>query len=502
MRTGECSATISAGLRIALFCLALTAPALAQPAGDNPERAIANLRGDLYVARFDGRATLFLVTPDGIVLTDPLGPEAAKWLRGEFAQRFPGLTVRYVLISHHHFDRAGGAAIFDGAETIAHRLFNKALGSLRSSTVYVDVKPVKRTFDQRQRVTIGGRTVEMVYVGPAHAPDMAAIYFPDERVVLAVDTLDVGRVPYSFGPYSPFDVEAWLDTMVALDADLVVDGAGRTTGPAALRELQPYVHDLVEAVAAGVAAGRTRGQLHSEVLLPAHRANPNYAARVAQIDRTYQSLSLRSLNASLAGSGSLLPQTSYCAGYLTCSPFGGLLAGGTVGLEYWVGRVGVDAEFGAGQQLVLSRSSSLYEDAVSNRRSTTSVFARYRLSRARIGADVILGATAVASDTRGLYDVRQAEAPLGGRHSIVSSRWLPGIITGVDFMMSVGSRWSIRVPVRFSSVFTDDDVFHPGQAFQVGAGLSYRLTQRLIREHGPEEPVVGRTRSPAPAKHP
>jgi hypothetical protein len=138
--------------------------------------------------------------------------------------------------------------------------------------------------------------------------------------------------------------------------------------------LHPYVHDLVEAIAAGVGAGRTLGQLRSEVLLPAHRANANYAARVSHIDKIHDSLTVRSLNASLAGGESLLStQTSYCAGFPTCNPFGGLLAGGTVGLEYWMGRYGLGAEFGTGQQLVVSRSSPLYDDAVANRRSTTSM---------------------------------------------------------------------------------------------------------------------------------
>jgi glyoxylase-like metal-dependent hydrolase (beta-lactamase superfamily II) len=500
------SRAVRIGVCFWLVCasLGVTAPVFAQPSVGAEQRTIVNLHGDLYEARFDGLATLFLVTTDGILMTDPLGREAAKWLGGEFAQRFPGVPVRYVLLSHHHFDRTEGAIAFNGAETIAHRLFNEELGARRSSGLYIDVKAAKRTFDIRQRITIGGRTVEMVYAGPVHARDMAVVYFPDERVVFAVDTLNVDRTPYSFGRYSPFDVAAWLDTMVGLDADLIVDGEGKTIGMGNLRVLQPYVHDLVEAVAAGVGSGRTLRQLRSEVLLPAHRANPNYAGRASQIASVYRSLSVNSLDVTLAGSESLLStQTSYCAGFSICNPFGGLLAGGTLGLEYWRGRVGVGGEFGTGQQLVVSRSSTLYDDAVANRRSTASIFLRYQLSQARIGANVLFGLTAAASDTQGLDVVREALAPLGGRHPIDSSRWFPGIIGGVDVVMSAGSRWSVRLPVRVSTVATGGDAFHPGPlGVQVGAGLSYRLTRRVVRGHGPDSPIAVPGRPSAPVKQP
>jgi len=502
------SRAVRIGVCFWLMCASLVvtaARAFAQPSvAGTEQRTIVNLHGDLYEARFDGLATLFLVTPDGILMTDPLGREAATWLRGEFARRFPGVPVRYVLISHHHFDRAEGASVFGGAETIAHRLFNEEMASLRSSAVYIDVTPAKRTFDVRERITLGGRAVEMIYAGPVHARDMAVFYFPDERVIFAVDTLNVDRSPYSFDRYSPFDVAALLDLIVGLDADLIVDGTGKTIGTKDLRVLQPYVRDLVEAVAAGVAAGRTLGQLRSTVLLPAHRANPNYAGRVSQIASVYRSLSVRSLNLSLAGSESLLStQTSYCAGFSICNPLGGRVAGGTIGLDYWRGRVGVGAEFATGDQLVVSRSSTLYDDALANRRSTTSIFARYRMSQARIGADALFGLTAAASDTQGLDVVREALAPLGGRHPIESSRWFPGIIAGLDVVIPAGSRWSVRLPVRFVYVETGGETLHPGQTgLQVGAGLSYSLTKRVVREHGQEQPIVVRSRPSAPAKQP
>jgi glyoxylase-like metal-dependent hydrolase (beta-lactamase superfamily II) len=65
-------------------------------------------------------ATVFYVTPDGIILGDPINVALATWLKEQFAQRFK-VPVRYVVYSHSHFDHAEGGAVFaDTATFVAH----------------------------------------------------------------------------------------------------------------------------------------------------------------------------------------------------------------------------------------------------------------------------------------------------------------------------------------------------------------------------------------------
>jgi glyoxylase-like metal-dependent hydrolase (beta-lactamase superfamily II) len=81
---------------------------------------IGKLTGDVYYARTDDYVSAFMVTKDGIVLVEPVGPEHAKWLKGELARRF-GVPVKYVIYSHSHGDHASGAAVFaDTARIIGH----------------------------------------------------------------------------------------------------------------------------------------------------------------------------------------------------------------------------------------------------------------------------------------------------------------------------------------------------------------------------------------------
>jgi hypothetical protein len=49
---------------------------------------IGKLTGDVYYARMDDYLSVFMVTPEGIVLVEPIGTEFATWLKGELASRF------------------------------------------------------------------------------------------------------------------------------------------------------------------------------------------------------------------------------------------------------------------------------------------------------------------------------------------------------------------------------------------------------------------------------
>jgi glyoxylase-like metal-dependent hydrolase (beta-lactamase superfamily II) len=76
-----------------------------------PVRSITQITGDLYRGSFGNWNTVFLVTPDGIVLADPLNVEFATWLKAQLDERFK-VPVRYVVYSHSHWDHAEGGNVF------------------------------------------------------------------------------------------------------------------------------------------------------------------------------------------------------------------------------------------------------------------------------------------------------------------------------------------------------------------------------------------------------
>ena len=104
------------GLAVAAFARRISSTAsFAQPR--TPPREITQVKGDLYRARNGNWYTVFLVTPAGIILGDPINETFAPWLKGELDTRFPGKPVRYVVYSHSHFDHAAGGAVFADTAT-------------------------------------------------------------------------------------------------------------------------------------------------------------------------------------------------------------------------------------------------------------------------------------------------------------------------------------------------------------------------------------------------
>ena len=51
-------------------------------------REIVNVKGDIYRARNNNYFALFMVTPEGIILVDPINTAFATWMKEQFAERF------------------------------------------------------------------------------------------------------------------------------------------------------------------------------------------------------------------------------------------------------------------------------------------------------------------------------------------------------------------------------------------------------------------------------
>ena len=73
--------------------------------GEEPEREITQLTGDLYRFRQVRHIGMFLVTAEGIIVVDPTNSALAGWLKEQLDERF-GLPVKYVIYSHSHNDHA------------------------------------------------------------------------------------------------------------------------------------------------------------------------------------------------------------------------------------------------------------------------------------------------------------------------------------------------------------------------------------------------------------
>jgi len=237
-----------------------------------PRREITQIKGDLYRFRNAGHFSVFMVTPAGIVATDPIDAEAARWLKAELGKRF-SKPVRYLIYSHDHADHISGGEVFsDTAVVIAHDNAKTVILRERRPTAAPDI-----TFSDRLTVELGGKRVELVYLGKNHSDNSIVMRFPDERVIFAVDFIPVRSLPFRNFPDAYID--EWIESLKkaeALDFDILAPGHGELGKKEDVRLMRAYLEELREQVAEYVRAEKSIDEIKQLVTMEKYSSWGNY----------------------------------------------------------------------------------------------------------------------------------------------------------------------------------------------------------------------------------
>jgi glyoxylase-like metal-dependent hydrolase (beta-lactamase superfamily II) len=489
----------------------------------SPMLEISNVRGDLYLVRAGEQATVFLVTPDGIILADTLNAVVARSLRVTLETQFPGRSVRYIVHTHHHFDRADGASVFvDTAVLAGHRAFNDALdGSRRSlqsdlasrdrnrngvlerdelgsdalatlvlardrnrdgrvtrNEMYETVQRVQKVYESGQEITLGGRTVVPVYTGASHSVDMIALYFPSERVVFAADPPPVTTVPFSFGTSPPGDVVRWVREISSLDFDILVSGDGGTMPKSEVVAIRQYLDDLV----AGVTATR-----HHALPIRELRGKPpliqytgvRYGLMDQNIAQAYRSTQTRSVEIYGAAVTSYQPRNDYYCdperhsqGSCTLPP--GNIQSGVLGVRITNGRFGAAAEMRAPVRSAFVLGSNAETTVVHRETLSSYLFRATAVAKRRYSLAALGGITIAIGHTRATVREGQEIRFFSDDNSLF------GWTAGVEGGLSVRGRASIEMHVRTTRLRGRDflDVSWGNSDTSIGVGLAVRMFHR------------------------
>jgi glyoxylase-like metal-dependent hydrolase (beta-lactamase superfamily II) len=258
-------------------------------AAQEAKRAITKIAGDLYRFQNNFHYSVLLVTSEGVIATDPINAEAAAWLKAEVAQRF-GQEVKYLIYSHDHADHSSGGEVFaDTAVVVAHDNAKATILGEKRPTAVPDV-----TFSEAMTITLGGKTVELKYLGRSHSDNMIVMHFPAERALFAVDFIAIKRLPYRdlSDAYFPDWIEA-ARKVEAMDFDILVPAHGPLGVKADAVDHRAYLQDLYDAVLAAARAGRTLEQMKQEITLEAYAGWGQYEAwRPLNIEGMYRQIAL------------------------------------------------------------------------------------------------------------------------------------------------------------------------------------------------------------------
>ncbi len=270
-----------------LACL-IAPPVLAQtpspaPAPAPPLFATTKVDGtdNVYIFRYHGHQAMFIVTPDGVIATDPIGryrPQAVAAYIDEI-RKVTSAPIRYVIYSHHHYDHiAGGKPFKDaGATFVAHKRAKERLAELN----FPDITPVDEAVDNQRTITLGGTTLELIYVGRNHSDNTLLMRLPKEKLIFAVDFLPINSVNWRNMPDSwPFEWEDGIKKVLALDWERMIPGHPGPGGRLGTRDdvsnLLAYMQDLAAEVKKAADAGKCMDTAIREVKLPKYATLNNY----------------------------------------------------------------------------------------------------------------------------------------------------------------------------------------------------------------------------------
>jgi glyoxylase-like metal-dependent hydrolase (beta-lactamase superfamily II) len=178
--------------------------------------------------------------------------------------------VTVVVDTHGHFDHAFGNHVFRPATIwgqagcppfIARTAEQRRARikaqepSLAADLDEVVIDPPDRVFDNKVTIDVGGRPVELLYLGRGHTDHDLIVSIPDADVVFAGDLIEGGNVPFYNDGY-PLDWPATATALVELVTGIVVPGHGDHAGRA-------FVTEQADAIARVAELGRRihRGEL-------------------------------------------------------------------------------------------------------------------------------------------------------------------------------------------------------------------------------------------------
>ena len=291
--------------QFALLLCAVNAPTLAQP--NPPPVAVKKVADDLYFF-FDyaGSNSVFLVTDDGVLVIDTRQhPRAGQELIAEI-RKVTNKPIRFVINSHFHGDHTFGDAAFQavGAQFIAQAQTPKIMQKVQAKEMArrqgyfkshnYDPNEVKLvlpeiTFDKSMTLWLGGREMQLMYLGPGQQDGDTFVYFPHARALFTPGSFATRNVPNMAFTTS---VDSWinlLDRVAAMNnVDRILPAHGDLATRADVKEFAAMLRDEYTTVKAAADSGVSLEEAQRTLTFPQYRNWRNYGRIKDEIGSLYE----------------------------------------------------------------------------------------------------------------------------------------------------------------------------------------------------------------------
>ena len=149
------------------------------------------------------------------------------------------------------------------------------------------------TMGDKKTVKLGDTTLELTYLGLNHSDSTIVIRLPKEKILFAVDFINVGTFPeLGFIDAYPLEWEESLKRVITMDFDRLIPGhPGQPNGRLGTKDdvqaMLTLIQDVSAAVKPEAQAGGCWAKVEKEMKLPKYETMPGYETGLPYVLRRY-----------------------------------------------------------------------------------------------------------------------------------------------------------------------------------------------------------------------
>jgi len=215
-----------------------------------------------------------IVTNEGVVVIDTQRTEPLARRVREAVARVTKQPIRYLISGTPHNPFTGGNAAYADAFRIGHENYRTDLMKLiRNAPADEKMKKLPQaTYHDSMTLYLGGKEIQILYLGRAHSRADAAVFIPEDRILYLSEIFYSEELPYISEGYCA----DWLKTLEkaeAMKADIFVPGHGflprdlKQTRDG-LRNQRQVLTEILDAVRKQVEKGATADEAVRAIDLP------------------------------------------------------------------------------------------------------------------------------------------------------------------------------------------------------------------------------------------
>lgn len=240
-----------------------------------------------------------IFTNDGVLVLDALNSEPVGRAERKTIEDTIRQPVRVLVSSTFHDNYSKGNVAYADVWKIGHENYNTDLLELmQREKVPAEEQKARlpnQTFRERITLYLGGKEIQILYVGRAHTRGDSIVYVPQDRIVYLSELFFANQFLYINDGYGLDWLKA-LDAVEALGAEIFVPGHGRIPADPRetrqdLRRFRQMLVDVRDAVQKEIAGGATEDQAAAAIRWPQYEKMQSYdAQRETAVRRLYQQL--------------------------------------------------------------------------------------------------------------------------------------------------------------------------------------------------------------------